>query len=346
MPRRHRVRLGPCIYQDEYGIDTIVTWRGQEIRERWPLGTDLDVLTAWVHRAKAEALDRTAQAGPPTAHAKGTLTADAQRFLKDREGLPSHTDDRLLLKPWLALYGHLRRSSITTAHINRAIAQWRKDGKSAQTIRHRCRVLRVLWKHLDGKRARSPFADALIPKLPKPHPVRVPIATIQKVLAQMDPSQPRQKGSSAIRWPAGAAKVRARYFVLATTGQRPCQLERATPEDLDLEHGVWTVRGAKGGASHPIALNADMIAAWQMFIAADAWGTFNRHWYRTRIRQGGLAERDQHLQFASCAGDGCDRPRRRSRGSARAVRAHHVEHDAAELRADSPVAAAADRAAA
>lgn len=287
MPRRRRIRLGPCIYQDEYGIDTIVTWRGEQLHERWPLGTELSELTAWVLRAKAEALDRTADAGPSKAAIKGTLRADVQRFLADREGLPSHTDDRLLLKPWTDLYGHLRRSSITTAHINRAIANWRQAGKSAQTIRHRCRVLRVLWKHLSGPRSRTPLDDAQIPKQPKPHAVRISITTIRQVLHAMNPDRPRKKGSSAKRWPLGAERVRARYLVLNTTAQRPCQLERAKPEDVDLERGVWMVRGAKGGESHEIALNADMIAAWKAFIKADAWGTFNRHWYRQRVREAG-----------------------------------------------------------
>jgi integrase len=41
-------------------------------------------------------------------------------------------------------------------------------------------------------------------------------------------------------------KTLARYLVLTTTLQRPIQVMRAKPSDIDLANRWWLVRGAKG----------------------------------------------------------------------------------------------------
>lgn len=287
MARRQRVTLAPCVYQDEYGVDTIVHYRKLTAHARWPRATELETLTRWVARARSELMDRAAQTKKTRETTRGTLTADVAAFLKDRKGLAGYAADCSHLKAWTVLYGRLRRTQITTKSVNRAISDWRQANASDQTVRHRCRVLRVLWKHLDGKHARTPIDDAHVPKKPHPHPVGVPLETLRTVLTNLDPAKPRKKGSSAKRWPQGALMVRVRYQVLATTLQRPVQLKRAQPADVDLQRGTWIVRSAKNAPSHVVYLNRDMRAAWDAFMKADAWGTFNTHWYRTRIREAG-----------------------------------------------------------
>jgi integrase len=70
-------------------------------------------------------------------------------------------------------------------------------------------------------------------------------------------------------------KTKARFMVLASTGQRPSQLKRALPQDVHLRRGIWFVRRAKGGNPIPVFLTDDMIIAWKAFTAANAWGHFD-----------------------------------------------------------------------
>ena len=70
-------------------------------------------------------------------------------------------------------------------------------------------------------------------------------------------------------------KTRARFMVIASTGVRPAELKRAERGDVDLDRRVWAVRTAKGGSPRVFWLNDDMKAAWDAFIAAEAWGHFD-----------------------------------------------------------------------
>jgi integrase len=76
-------------------------------------------------------------------------------------------------------------------------------------------------------------------------------------------------------------------MVLASTGQRPAQLKRAVPEDLDFVRGFWFVRAAKGGNPIPIQLTKDMADAWQAFVAADAWGDYDGSEYAKALYAAG-----------------------------------------------------------
>jgi integrase len=107
-------------------------------------------------------------------------------------------------------------------------------------------------------------------KEPDPDPQFVPVATILKVEQKLtDP------------------KTRARFMVLTSTGQRPAQLRRALPGDVNLDLGVWLVRPAKGGQAIPLTLTTDMRAAWQAFVAAKAWGPFDGSEYAKALYAAG-----------------------------------------------------------
>jgi hypothetical protein len=85
-------------------------------------------------------------------------------------------------------------------------------------------------------------------------------------------------------------KARARFRVFVATGKRPSELMRAQPDDVDIERRVWIVRDGKGGFSPGVYLNDDMLAAWRLFIEADAWGWFREgSWVRT-LRAAGWPE--------------------------------------------------------
>jgi integrase len=144
---------------------------------------------------------------------------------------------------------------------------------SALTIRHRCRVLAELWKTLDGPKAPTPVDDAKIPARSQHAPLIVPAATVATVIENLARQDPKDF---------------ARFFLFAVTAQRPCQIGRAQPGDLDLDDArTWVVRNAKGEPAHLIALNAQQIAAWRVFIAANAWGEIDTTKYGRAIHAAG-----------------------------------------------------------
>jgi integrase len=272
--------LAPGQYLYTSHIVTRVKWRGERLTEVWPLNSDPDERARWVQRAKSMLMDRSADRGTPasTTTKRGSLDAAVTAFMETRVGRGGYKSDIFHLRAWTVLYGSLRRSQVTTRHIDLAIAGWRVAGSSAQTILHRCRAFRVMWRYHDGPKARTPVDDAQLPKQPKPHPIGLPPGTIPTVAAnlQRDTRSPK------------AMQHFARFCVLATTLQRPCQMVRAQPVDVDLVRLVWQVRSAKNEPSHPIPLNADMVIAWQAFIAANAWGHYRAATFRKALRRAGF----------------------------------------------------------
>ncbi len=151
---------------------------------------------------------------------------------------------------------------------------------SDRTIRHRCRMYAELCRGLDGAKAATPIDDANVPAVPKTHPIGVPTSIVLAVALELAkaaiPRSPVRKfRETPAYWAREQARAKdclqtyARYVVLATTGQRPIQVARAQPIDLNLDAGTWVVRAAKNEPAHTITLTADMVNAWQAFIAAD-----------------------------------------------------------------------------
>jgi integrase len=145
---------------------------------------------------------------------------------------------------------------------------------SALTIRHRCRVLQDFFRTKDGKKTATPVDDAKVPVRHRNPPPTVPVELVRDVLERLSTFAPL---------------TFARFYVAATTGQRPVQIGRATPDDLrfDGRRGVWLVRNAKGEPAHSIVLNGAQLAAWQIFITADAWGAFDTTHYGNQIHRAG-----------------------------------------------------------
>ena len=142
-----------------------------------------------------------------------------------------------------------------------------------RTIRHRCRLLAELYHTLDGAKAPTPVDEAKVPKKPKQGiPITVPIETVETTLRNLATTE---------------QKTYARFAVAATCGQRPCQIGRAEPEDVDVRDGIWIVRDAKGAQAHPITLDAAQVAAWEVFIKTEAWGSFDTTLYGRLIHAAG-----------------------------------------------------------
>jgi integrase len=110
----------------------------------------------------------------------------------------------------------------------------------------------------------------------------VDVRTIRTVIARLI----KQERCGRLR----DAKTRARFLVMVTTGQRPVQLARTTERDVSIEKRLWLVPSAKGGEPVDLPLNEEMAAAWQLFIRANAWGTWDSRSFARTLRRSGWPE--------------------------------------------------------
>jgi integrase len=266
-----RTRIAEGIYQDRYGLAATVKLRGVQREQRFPLGTDLDRIQSWRIQTRALLDGQT----PATVRRTGTLRTDGLRWIRRKEGLASFKADRSHLAAWFPRFGDRLRSAITREQLEQQIAAWRsaEPPVAVRTIRHRCRVLRELYQTLDGKKAPTPLDGLRLPAAPAPQPTAVPLSTIRRVALNLKK--------------AGLVRDYARFLVRATTGQRPAQIMRAEPGDVDLRRKVWFVRPAKGGRAIPLPLNAEMVTAWKAFAKAKAWGPFDTTKAATVLRAHG-----------------------------------------------------------
>ena len=291
-PKRTCVATG--IYADRYGFLATVTLGGVRRDQRFPPDTAIAFMESWRIRTRAE-LDEDAadtQAIDEPIPVRGTFAGDLPRYLKLIASRASYKSDRSHLSAWLPLVGHLKRTAIRPSHVRAAFAAWATAGKSPRTIRHRRRVLRELYQALDGAHARPPLKGVKVPKPEDPHPTPVPLATIQRVAASLKKGKAGRQRCGPTRklvrvQYAEPAKARARFLVRATTGQRPSQIMRAKPADVDLTRRIWFVRAGKGGHPIPLPLTPDMVRAWKAFAAADAWGPFDSRSFSKTLRRHG-----------------------------------------------------------
>jgi integrase len=282
MPRRgKRLRLAKGIYRDKSGLAATVaigTGQAKQQREkRWPHGTPLKTIKDWQHDTAAALREDVGVAK------RGTLKADAARYLKLAQYLQNWSGVRSEVRAWIALYGHLHRAQLTPAHVLEARVRWLSDGYAPKTVNDRVARLRRIYRTLDAtpRRKKPPSPCDTIEDL---HVVEAPSVApeagiLLDVLRRLEEGE--QKGTLR------DAKTRARFLVQATTGKRPAEVMRTIPEDLSLETRVWRVRNAKGGQGPGIYLNDDMLAAWRVFVAADAWGEYNTGSYARVLRTAG-----------------------------------------------------------
>jgi site-specific recombinase XerD len=256
-PRRKRIGKG--IYRDRYGLSACVkVGSGAEAlqrEKRVPFDTPFKELREWQDNMRATLRKKQ---GRPAVASRGTLEADGRSYLAQVKHLASYKSIVSEVSAWTALYGRRRRRDLLIADVRKARAIWAEDGYSPKTINNRVQTLRHLYHLLDGVEEPTP-ADGMKP---------LEVAPSVKVLVN----------ASVFRTVAATLtdqKTRARFMVMASTGVRPSELRRAEPADVDLERRVWTVRTGKGGDQRIFWLNDEMIAAWQAFLAADAWGSFD-----------------------------------------------------------------------
>jgi integrase len=278
MPRTGKRRtIAKGIYRDgnDGGYEVRVTVGGEVYSARLPKDSTLEELKR--ARARLESRGRT---DTPKAE-RGTLAADAIRYLKLIQHLRSWKDREDHLDAWIARVGDTYRHRITAADVLSARVAWLKQGKAPKTINHRTDTLRHLYRTLDGKKAETPCDD--IEPLPVP---KTPIHRVSEaLLLAVDRNlQERERDPSK---QFDGAKTRARFRVFVSTGKRPCEIMRAKPSDVDLRLRVWVPRDAKGGFCPGVYLNDDQLEAWKLFIKAEAWGPYNHGNFGRVIRKAG-----------------------------------------------------------
>jgi integrase len=266
-------RAAKGIYRDKYGFEARVKVRGDVRTKRFPADAEMDTMKTWQDRTRADMRESTSDgtaSAPPTS---GTLEAEAPRYLAQIEAKSSFASDRSNLKAWRLLYGTWPTNRLKSEQVNLATKQWAKEGYSDQSIIHRLRVLREMYETLYGADAPTPVKGARRPDKPKSNPTDVPIEILNAVDAKM--------------LAANDPVAYAIYRVRITTGQRPCQINRAEPKHLNLTKGTWQVVHAKGADSHIVYLNADMLKAWKLFVAADAWGKVDTSTHADKLHAAG-----------------------------------------------------------
>lgn len=263
-------KLSTGIYKDARSIRAIVAIAAGRKEKRFPLGTSLKDIKRWRNqmKVKLEARHPSKRAG---AIGRGTFAADAKRYLKTL-AIASWASRRSELRAWEARFGRLLRGKITPDHVKAAIKAWTDAGVPPKTIVNRCRALSAMYRALDGPECWTPLIGVARPKVRKRKPLRVPVETLRAVEVNLR---------------AGDPKTHARYMVLTATGARPVHLKRADAQDVDLERRRWNIQAAKDGEPLELWLNDDMVAAWQAFIAAEAWGDFNSTDYAKALRAAG-----------------------------------------------------------
>jgi len=278
-PRRTRIAEG--VYRDRWGVAATVKVGRIQRERRFPAEESLDRIKSWQIQTRAE-LDGEKDDEAPKTPTRGTFADDLPRYLKQIAGRVSYKSDRSHLMAWIPLIGTTKRSAIKAAHVRVAIATWQTAKKSARTIRHRVRVLRELYQTLDGAHVKSPTKGVKLPRPDDPHPTPVPLALIRKVAKSLKAGKRHAKG-----YGDDSDLCYARFLVRATTGQRPSQIMRAVPADVDLKRKVWFVRAGKRGHAIPLPLNAEMLRAWKTFAQAKAWGKFDTRSFSKTIRRHG-----------------------------------------------------------
>jgi integrase len=275
-----RRKLDKNIYEDASGRAVVVQVNGASRELRFAPDTELEQLRKERDQLRADLRDE------HPALARGTLTADAVRYLKLIGGRPGFKADRSHLRAWLDRLGPRPRARITHADILAAFAAWRTKGvyvggrgkrkrkaaagaASEKTIKERFRVLTHLYHTLDGPKAKTPCDDVPAPRPPASTPVGVHVAIVQKVA---DAFAARARGT-----PMRSLERQdyARYLMVTTTAQRPAQLRRAVAEDFHVREQFWIVRGAKGGPTHAIHLNKEMRVAVRAFLGSGALGAYD-----------------------------------------------------------------------
>jgi integrase len=114
-----------------------------------------------------------------------TFAQDVRRYLLLVLTMKTYAWRKADLDLWIAVFGSVPRSEITSEMIRAQLEKWRKAGYAASTVNHRRTALMHLWTVLDGKSARNPARDTPRYREPALPPRDLSAAAVDAVLAAM-----------------------------------------------------------------------------------------------------------------------------------------------------------------
>jgi site-specific recombinase XerD len=174
------------------------------------------------------------------------------------------------INAWLPAFGERRRDSLEAEEIRQQVLRWEAEGCAASTINHRLSALSQLFQVLDGKKAYNPVLEITRLKEPKAKPDGKSPETIQNVFAALEARvQKYNRGH----------KTLARLKVIALTGMRHSQVMRLESDHVFVDHDppfVIVEEAGKDGEPHAKPLTSDGVAAFKLFVSAEAWGKFSQ----------------------------------------------------------------------
>lgn len=278
--RGKRKRIARNVYEDATGRSIVYrTANGKRKEIRFPPGYPIADM-----RKEATARLAKSNASGRAVSTRGTLAAAVDAWEPLEQTIASWRERRSELRAWCRAVvdgktlGSMQMTAITPQIARTVLSQWAQQDPpvAPKTIRQRRWSLQHLYRVLHGPKTETPVDDIPPPPKTKTIPIMIEPAVVLKVYCRLI----EMEAAAAHRPIAGLsilrdAKTRARFMVRASTGKRPSEIMRAEPSDVDLDRREWRVRDGKGGWSEGLYLNDDMLAAWRLFIAADAWGDFN-----------------------------------------------------------------------
>lgn len=275
-PKRRWKRLADGIYEDAHSRRAVVNIAAGRKEKRFDFDTSLTEIRRWRNETKTK-LERLHPQKKAGAMGRGTFSSDVKGYLKTL-AIASWKSRRSELRAWAKEFGKTKRRRINADHVRKAVKKWHDAGTTPKTILNRVRALTAMYHTLDGDDAWTPADSVALPRVQKTNPAYVSPARIVEVVATLEQQETTLKLDP---------KWRARVMVLAATGERPVFVKRAKRTDVNLETRLWDIGSAKDGNPIQLPLNDDMVAAWERFIAVDAWGEFDMKEYAEVVRAAG-----------------------------------------------------------
>jgi len=274
MKPRTWTRLSKGIYRTTYGIRAVVHIAAGRQEKFFDLEYPLPDIKRWRNETRTllETLHPERRAG---AHGHNTFNADMKRHLSTLT-ISSWKSRRSELRAWADHWGPMKRWRSKQEHAKAVIKIWFDASVPPKTIQNRCRALSAMYHDLDGPKAWTPVDGLKLPKITKTRKPFVSADIMQAVEVQLRTLDVPDR-----------AQWHARFMVIAACGSRPVFVKRTKPTDVDLERRVWSMGSAKDGEPVELFLNDEMLAAWEAFAAANAWGDFDATEYATVVRAAG-----------------------------------------------------------
>lgn len=295
-PLASDIRVAPHIYRSGHGWRVYVRRDGKLAPKRFSADYTLEQLQAFVQDFKDESATLARERRAAAAARAGTFAGDADRYLKLKvvKAMPSYADRQREIARWVTAFGSRPRGTITARDIDEQLQAWH-DAGSGSVNKYRA-ALMALYTRLDGRSAANIVKDTKV--FPEAEQVvrGVDYALLERILAAVpaDRSRPiKGRKGSATR----PSVSRARLEVLLWTGMTPSQLGQLEPAHVNLRQRWYiTPRRAKGKRDlrnqRPLVrkpMTTQARAAFRRFIAAKAWGPFDRRslrhtWLRAQRR--------------------------------------------------------------